>query len=312
MTLLIISNSFDASTYITSDLAEKLGHEVFLLHTDLLGSYKIRLDLNEFTIEDPSGRILRSGDISACYWRKPWLGGDEPENTFPETERKFVRAQLAAIVWEIVGICREKRVVRLVEPAADRRLTKFAQMRIARQFFRVPGSVATFGATITPEFEVVAKTLVAEQVHTSPERFLFTTVVWCEELDPGYPWFIQERIYGDFDITIVYVAGIIFPFRVLRPRTVGPTDWRQNINTDNEDTWITAQLTDAEQVAIGKFMRAANLYFGRLDFIRDGRELIFLEVNSNGQYAWLDKVEPYQIHHAVLDSLYDDACSIAR
>jgi hypothetical protein len=56
--------------------------------------------------------------------------------------------------------------------------------------------------------------------------------------------------------------------------------------------------------AICEFMNAADLKFGRLDFVVDGNDWAFLEVNPNGQYGWLDD-ESLSLHHRVLDAILD-------
>ena len=36
-------------------------------------------------------------------------------------------------------------------------------------------------------------------------------------------------------------------------------------------------------------MHATGFSFGRLDFLRQNGDLLFLELNPNGQWAWLDE-----------------------
>jgi D-alanine-D-alanine ligase-like ATP-grasp enzyme len=68
---------------------------------------------------------------------------------------------------------------------------------------------------------------------------------------------------------------------------------------------MSVQITES----IGGFMGAAQLKFGRLDFVISDTQAWFLEVNPNGQYGWLDG-EDLAIHRRVLRALLDPAATI--
>ncbi len=53
--------------------------------------------------------------------------------------------------------------------------------------------------------------------------------------------------------------------------------------------WANFDLTIDSIKNITDFMKNLKLSYGRLDFLQDATgELHFLEVNPNGQFAWLD------------------------
>lgn len=53
-------------------------------------------------------------------------------------------------------------------------------------------------------------------------------------------------------------------------------------------------------------MEATSLEFGRLDFLKDQRgRLWFLEVNPNGQFAWLDTEGRFGVLDAVARAILD-------
>ena len=53
------------------------------------------------------------------------------------------------------------------------------------------------------------------------------------------------------------------------------------------------------------------LVYGRLDFLLTADDTVFLEVNPNGQFGWLDTPGNWPLHRAVLAALYDPS-SIVR
>ena len=52
--------------------------------------------------------------------------------------------------------------------------------------------------------------------------------------------------------------------------------------------WRHITLSPDTEDGIRRFMGDCALNFGRLDFAKTDGELFFLEVNPNGQWAWLD------------------------
>ena len=120
---------------------------------------------------------------------------------------------------------------------------------------------------------------------TNEHKVIYTTRVEKEQLNPQYPWFVQNLVNATHDITMVYVNGVIFSYELIRKD--GLVDWRKEINL-NQQTWDGHILPNKIITLIDLFMRKISLKFGRLDFLFDGKEYYFLEVNPNGQWAWLD------------------------
>ena len=59
-------------------------------------------------------------------------------------------------------------------------------------------------------------------------------------------------------------------------------------------------------------MADARLHYGRLDFIVDeAGHFEFLEVNSNGQFGWLDDPQTGWLHERILDAVLDARTTIA-
>ncbi len=309
--LMVVTNSMDGTSDTLMRLAAGRGLRVFRVNTDLLGQYQISVRAGDFEVQDPTGRTVRMRDLQACYMRKPWVNGAEPWLEFPETERTWVKGQFHRLVRELLNLCRLKGILRLVEPDAERRLDKLTQMEVARRYFDVPAWEYLLNRRAEPG-QRVTKPLAPEVVETPWRRFVFTEVVEASHLDPKYPWLIQDKAEGQFDSTVVFIAGQCHGFRIVRGRDTGPTDWRENILSETPDQWRRYDLPNAVVEGCRQFMRDVGLLYGRFDFIADdtGRHW-FLEVNSNGQYGWLDEGDERQpLHNAVLDAVLDPANTI--
>lgn len=295
--VLILTNSLDGTS---DEIVRRIGVDrVFRFNIDLWRNYKIKIDSSGFTLMDPSGRSIDSAHVKSCYVRKPTF--DDPL-CIPEGGclEAWVRSQMRYVCQEIYNICRELGTVRLVEKNAQQRLGKFVQMRLAERFFPVPEWRFVKQST-PPSFTkpTIAKALVADFVENY--QMFFATQVQSDFLDPQYPWFLQDEIVADADLTVVYVAGSCFAF-ILDRTTFSGVDWRKHINKQDL-AWKKWNISPEMQQSIKSFMDGAGLQFGRLDFLLKNNTAYFLEANPNGQWAWLDLDGRQGIFDAVIHEL---------
>jgi hypothetical protein len=297
--LLILTNSLDGTT---DEIVRRIGSDkVFRFNVDLWRDYVFRVDTHGFHLADPTGRQYDSKDFRAAYLRKPSFDDplSIPEGGCPEA---WLRAQISYFVQELYNWCAQQGLVRLVERGAQTRFGKFSQLWTASQYFSVPSWHFTRGTPLQSDgHEYIVKPLTADFI--GDYKLLFTTRAAPRELDPTYPWLLQREVAASHDVTVVYVAGQCFAFGLDRS-TFSGVDWRKHINRV-ELTWKPWHLTEADRAAIGAFMHDARLDFGRLDFLACGDELQFLEVNPNGQWAWLDEDGEQGIFDAVIGVLTD-------
>ena len=73
-----------------------------------------------------------------------------------------------------------------------------------------------------------------------------------------------------------------------------------------EHPWENFELGDDLTNRICAFMDEAKLSYGRLDFLLMNAMAWFLEVNPNGQYAWLDQEGKQGMIAAVIEELTTD------
>lgn len=285
------------------------GTPVFRFNIDLWLDYRFAWTPQGFAICDPAGRSLDSTAIIACLWRRPslldtplWRGGTGDD-------RAATEAELHALVREIAEWARARNLLRLIEPFAPRRVGKLAQMRVAREYFEVPDWSAGWGFRY-PRGRRMVKRFIPEPVGTGRERHLFVQSVEGERLSPDYPWFTQAIAQGERDATVLYVNGSCFGFEMKETRTaLNVEDWRSLKDNDRE-LWRGWTLTGGFSARIDTFMQRLGLRFGRLDFITGGDQPVFLEVNPNGQFGWLDEPDRWPLHRAVLDAVLDPASAI--
>ena len=72
---------------------------------------------------------------------------------------------------------------------------------------------------------------------------------------------------------------------------------------ENPTAWPQCELSPDDERAIKSFMGETGYRFGRFDFIRKDGELWFLELNPNGQWAWLDEKNEHGLVSMVVDAI---------
>jgi hypothetical protein len=295
--LLVLTNSLDGTT---DEVVRRIGADhVFRFNVDMWREYRIGVDPAGFSLSDPTGRACRSGNVRAAYVRKPTF--DAPI-AIPEggSAEAWLRSQISYVVQEIYNWCESKDLVRLVEKGAQRRFGKFSQLWAAARHFEVPAW--RFSSGHRPQLDEaphVTKPLTADFI--GDYKLMFTTRVDGAELDPAYPWLLQQEVTASHDVTVVYVMGKCFAFGLDRTTFAG-IDWRVHINRERL-AWSPWTLSESERLRIQAFMREARLDFGRLDFLACGGKLHFLELNPNGQWAWLDESGEHGVFDAVVRAL---------
>jgi hypothetical protein len=140
------------------------------------------------------------------------------------------------------------------------------------------------------------------QNHTGNGGLLAVRKVDPSLLSPVYPWFVQKNIVdASHDVTVVCVGEQLFAYELARDHFVGEDCRFPSFLQDLP--WNPIALTEDQTTAIRSFMKATGFTYGRIDFLRDPEGLWFLEVNPNGQFAWLDPESKNGLIDAVAQSI---------
>jgi hypothetical protein len=282
-TTLILTNSYDATVdMLLRHLADSQGR-IFRLNFDLLYEYDFVLSPEGFVLTDPAGRSITQDTIRKAYYRKPMLRSQQQSlQDYVEEELWAAYQALIYKVWEM-----EKLV--LVEPFAEKsRINKMHQLRVAANIFRVPPTLfSTRLDRHLPDWQhTVTKSLTGGSLG---DRTLFTTLVDPRRLDPAYPWLVQQYVEARYDITVVFIRGQLFSFRLDRDFLDDSVDFRAPEDGTTWKAWQYCDMPEDVEAAVLVFMKRLRLDYGRLDFLMtEDEEIYFCEVNPNGQFAWLD------------------------
>ena len=250
-------------------------------------------------VDKVSGKELTDKTLTSFYLRKPMYFDyiDVPKHGCMENWR---REETNELFKDFYRECQNRGLVALVR-CSNNRYGKLRQLLAAKKYFRVAPWHFFHGEL--PEELKQGRWVVKSMTQTmiGKNKAFFVKEVDPDALDLFYPWFVQERIEGEEEVTVVYVDGQTYAANVPRDSFEGE-DSRKSILT-NPCSWPRCELSPEEEHAIKGFMEETGYRFGRFDFIRKDGELWFLELNPNGQWAWLDEKNEHGLVSMVADAI---------
>jgi len=293
--LLLLTSSGDG----TSDLiARKLGKEVFRLNYDQVLSYKGFQTEDGWELINPAGLVISSENATRVMHWKAFIDSGQLYD-------KLIANELKYFFREIYSWFYENGKVKGNSIDYHNRYGKIQILNKASKYFSIPKSLFTIG--LLNEEYILKNNRITKSLSsslTSDGKMLFTTDVSSNGLDPAFPWFLQERIDSNADVTCFVVGDKCFTFERDRSNLSG-LDWRaeQSFNIDIEE-WRFVETIDADIKRIHRLNQDLQISWGRYDFMRDTHgELVFLEFNANGQWVFLDYHDKYGLLDAVIDYL---------
>ena len=295
--LLILTCSEDATTDMLVPYLN--GVPVFRFNIDRYADYSWDFSGKRFCITHMDGQIITSETLRAFYLRKPIFFEriDIPKGG---SLVNWAREEVTEVLRDLYYNMEARGKCVLVHPGKGK-WRKPRQMALAETIFKVPEWHVYHGALSLPRdgrrwvVKCLTQTLVGE------DKTLFVREVDPAKLDPQYPWFVQEKVEADEDVTVVYVQGRMFAFSLKRTSFDGP-DYRF-AGAVNRLPWRKTDLSADEERDVESFMRTTGFDFGRFDFLRKDGVLWFLEMNPNGQWAWLDEGNQYGLFSAIAEEL---------
>lgn len=116
------------------------------------------------------------------------------------------------------------------------------------------------------------------------------------------PLYIQQEIEKDCDIRVTVVGNKVFSVKILsQEKDESKVDWRQS------EKMLAHEKVELPQKIEEKCIRLCkgfNLGFAAIDFILDKNgNFWFLEINPNGQWAWIEGLLSYPISDEITNLL---------
>jgi glutathione synthase/RimK-type ligase-like ATP-grasp enzyme len=317
--VLIISNKSDlTSDFVVKRLKEK-NIDFYRFNTDeLTKSVSCTLDLesNSFYLFDlKTSEKINLQDISSVYFRRPEL----PKNESVDINKGELDLLQNEIIYTLEGIYKLLRNAYWVSPifAIREAENKIYQLELAKQLdFKIPKSIISNRLNDLVNFyeknscNCIIKPIKSGLIEEDKKsKVIFTSLLrnkpesW-EQIN-SCPNFFQSNIQKKGDVRVTMVGKKAFStFIHSQENEKTKTDWRKSEKfLKHSRIEITTELTNK----CVQLLKSLNLKFGAIDFIVDeNEEFTFLEINPNGQWAWIEKITGYNISSEITNLLQNE------
>lgn len=315
--LLIITNKTDLTCdYLILRLIERK-IPYLRLNTEEYGD-KFEINLS-FSTNDNSATIkfeekeINIEEISGVYFRRPEL--PNLENILPSSEIKFAEREIETLFSGFFRLLNYN--IWLNHPIhIFRANNKIEQLLVAKEIgFIVPNTVIskdedTIKSFIGKEKNVIVKSIKHGFYSYKDKVYLAFT----QEIDENYtenikeylsvPMIFQKKIDKEYDIRINVIGNNVFATAILsQEHEMSEIDWRVwDVCEKFELKHVAIKLpTEIEEkcIAINKHFK---LNFSAIDMVLDKEgNYIFLELNPNGQWAWIEEKLKYPLRDTIID-----------
>jgi len=296
--ILLVTNKRDLTTdFIVVELRRR-GRAFHRLNTECLPQTMVRFDPRaghgwEIQTHDLT---LRLDDVGAAYYRRP--GAPEPVVTKDEATTKYLTDEWSAVTKALWNALEGRW---LSSPFAILRAEDKPRTLISNDF--------TAASSFVAEGNVIGKPL----RHSLVERGDAGEVLFTARLDPLKPMdqtavslapvIYQHEVRKAYDIRATVIGDRVFAAAIhSQDHDETEVDWRSGTRLDLRHEAIELPTAIAAQcLALTKQL---DLRYGAIDLIadQDGRYW-FLEINPNGQWAWIERRTGLPLAAAIVDEL---------
>lgn len=284
--------------------------------------YRLNTELLPQSISTMSGRDrkawsiriddqdVRGDEVTAAYFRRPGapIALDVVKN---QAEKSYIESEWGSFLKSLY-MCLDD--VWFSSPtqiflAED----KPRQLILAHQLgFDIPEVYITNDWTtvkqLTHQHRTIGKPLREAVLSGDNERVMFTHRIRdLSESDAESialaPFIVQKEIVKRYDVRVTVVGTNVFATAIWsQANSETEVDWRKGTRIDLKHEKI--ELEESISLRCIDLVRDLGLKFGAIDFVcdQDGK-LWFLEVNPNGQWAWIENLTGYPISRAIVDEL---------
>jgi len=320
--ILLMTNKDDITTDFIVNRLNKIGEPYYRLNTeDLVSRVGVNLDIsdNEYMLIDhQKNQVISLSSIKSVYYRRPGLP-EISDASLSKCEVEFVSREVIYLLEGIYKILNDRFWISSVDSIREAE-NKIYQLLLAQDIgFEIPKSLITTLRDNAVAFwhkvqgKCVIKPIKSGRVD-DPENptVIFTNLITAADigiLDGVHdcPTYLQSEVDKLADIRVTVVGEQVFP-AIIYSQDFQETkiDWRkgENVKIRHDKTKIPS---DIEEKCI-ELTKRLNLHFGAIDLVFEkGSRYVFLEINPNGQWGWIERRLGYDISGAIVNLLLEGA-----
>lgn len=256
-----------------------------------------------------AGHAVPLDEIQAIYYRRP-TSFRFPDHLSSEQQR-FARAEARRGLGGLL-LTLPVRWVSHPSRVADAEFKPLQLHLAAACGLRVPCTLITNDAARARSFAeqlsgpMIYKPLSAPSVTTGGElRLIYATKVANSSLDGDdiglTAHLFQEWVPKEYDVRLTVVGDQFFAAAIHADSAAGYIDWRSDYSSL---TYERVEAPDTVRGAVTALLRRLHLSFGAFDFtVTPNGDWVFLELNPNGQWGWIEERAVLPITSAMADLL---------
>lgn len=315
--ILLITNEEDITTDIIVDKLNKLKISYYRFNTDYLIE-KVKLNLNFqteryeiFDIKKDEAYSLL--DFTSVYYRRPKLPSFKCLSV-SHSEKSFLLNEAYFLLEGCYKILQDKFWVSSVFFIREAE-NKIYQLRLAKEIgFTIPQSLITsipsqakaFSKNHPSIIKPIKTGMIADE--NESKKIIFTSAFpqynnqLLDRCD-AFPVYLQEKIVKKADIRVTVVGDKVFP-TLIDSQSFEETsvDWRKGSSSNLKFKRHELPKNIIEMcLELNKYLKIS---FSAIDLILDENgKYVFLEINPNGQWGWIEKRTGYKISDEIVKLL---------
>lgn len=318
-TILILTNTEDdLHTKLVMNKLLLAGQKVFRFDVDLMTAGETYINVIsadnriKFTVVDRC-LTLDSEYIKSVWYRRP--------SFFNLQIKDIVQKQQAE---EEISSCLEGIWLTLSDSfwisnpdSIERARKKVYQLSLASKIgFTIPKTLITNDPAKVKSFfnvchgKIIYKTLkqsyfdYLEKSYTIPTTPITSQHLEKIELIRTTPSLFQEQLDKSYEVRVTVVGQTIFAVKIdSQSHEATKIDWRDPAYIDKLN-YSSLNLPETIQYQCQQIVQKLGLNFGAIDLVVNSRgDYIFLEINPNGQWQWLEYFTGINISGAIADML---------
>ncbi|MEZ0183130.1 MvdC/MvdD family ATP grasp protein [Flavobacterium oncorhynchi] len=314
--VLLITNKGDITTdFVIKQLTNSKAKFYRLNTEDILTKVSLSFNFhkNEFILSDNERHIkIDLLKIKSVYYRRPKLPNID-HNDLTNGEKKFILNEISNYLEGLYKILKNAFWISSVFSIREAE-SKIHQLQVAKEIgLNIAPSLITnekdFAIEFVNKFECIIKPIKTGFIEDQGnEKIIFTTLFTNKkELErvKHCPTYFQKFVNKTTDIRVTVIGNKVFSAQILsQEHAETKVDWRraETIKLKYEKIELSETLIN---LCI-KLTKRLNLNFGAIDFVRDEvGNFVFLEINPNGQWAWIEKQLNYNLSYEISKLLID-------
>lgn len=299
--ILIITSSID----VTVDYIIKKNEEIsfFRFDVDEFSNYEINVSNYTWTIRNKvSDSVIEMQNVISIYYRKPIFPNlSEYESYYHSMIEKDILALITGITDSFVGkVLSKPYLLRMSENKINQLL--FASINN----FLIPKSFIGNDNNTLKSYsnnETIIKPLTTGKVYTETECELYQTNYFNFANDDITltPIYLQNYIKKQYEVRITVINKNFYTVRI---DTEDKLDWRKDYENHK---YTIIECPEKVKKECNKMLSYYNLVFGAFDYIvTPNNEWVFLELNPNGQWLWLEEALQLDISNKIIEYLREE------